>query len=129
MSPEVLSQMKTAMQESSSSAASHSFLLDDDSAIPFNHADVERMVDDAVGGSGGGGGGWEREQEVPLWREGGCAVTTAKRGVLRPPSVRCPPPPLPQDLLGETPVPTQLQEQPSFSFLRKPLELALQAAG
>ena len=38
--------MKSAMQESSNSAASHSFLLDDDSAIPFTHADVERMVDD-----------------------------------------------------------------------------------
>ena len=34
-----------------------------------------------------------------------------------------------QDLLGETPVPKQLQDQPSFSFLRKPLEVALQAAG
>lgn len=50
VSPEVLAQMKAAMQESSSSAASHSFLLDDDSAIPFSHADVERMVDDKVGG-------------------------------------------------------------------------------
>lgn len=49
VSPEVLAQMKAAMQESSSSAASHSFLLDDDSAIPFTHADVERMVDDKVG--------------------------------------------------------------------------------
>ena len=38
-------------------------------------------------------------------------------------------PVLPQDLLGETPVPKQLQDQPSFSFLRKPLEVALQAAG
>jgi hypothetical protein len=46
VSPEVLAQMKAAMQESSSAAASHSFLLDDDSAIPFNHSDVERMVDD-----------------------------------------------------------------------------------
>ena len=47
--------MKTAMQESSSSAASHSFLLDDDSAIPFTHADVERMVDDKASGGGSGG--------------------------------------------------------------------------
>ncbi|KAL4445379.1 hypothetical protein ABPG77_011204 [Micractinium sp. CCAP 211/92] len=79
VSPEVLAQMKAAMQESSSSAASHSFLLDDDSAIPFTHADVERMVDD-------------------------------------------------KDLLGETPVPLQLKDQPSFSFLAKKLELALQQA-
>lgn len=50
VSPEVLAHMKTAMQESSSTAASHSFLLDDDSAIPFTHADVERMVDDKVRG-------------------------------------------------------------------------------
>ena len=42
----MLAQMKAAMQESSSAAASHSFLLDDDSAIPFNHSDVERMVVD-----------------------------------------------------------------------------------
>ncbi len=41
----------------------------------------------------------------------------------------CPAHLLMQDLLGETPVPTQLQDQPSFSFLRKPLEVALQAAG
>jgi hypothetical protein len=48
--------MKQAMQESSNTAASHSFLLDDDSAIPFTHADVERMVDDKVGDRRGGGG-------------------------------------------------------------------------
>lgn len=36
---------------------------------------------------------------------------------------------LPQDLLGETPVPKQLKEVPSFAFLSKRLELALQAAG
>ena len=56
VSPEVLAQMKAAMQESSNSAASHSFLLDDDSAIPFNQADVERMVDDTVGVGGAGPG-------------------------------------------------------------------------
>lgn len=33
-----------------------------------------------------------------------------------------------QDLLGETPVPKQLKDQPSFSFLHKKLEMALQAA-
>jgi hypothetical protein len=33
-----------------------------------------------------------------------------------------------QDLLGETPVPRQLKDQPSFSFLQKKLEMALQAA-
>lgn len=33
-----------------------------------------------------------------------------------------------QDLLGETPVPLQLKDQPSFSFLAKKLELALQQA-
>lgn len=35
---------------------------------------------------------------------------------------------LTQDLLGETPVPRQLKDQPSFSFLQKKLEMALQAA-
>jgi hypothetical protein len=34
-----------------------------------------------------------------------------------------------QDLLGETPVPKQLEGKSSFAFLNKRLELALQAAG
>jgi hypothetical protein len=60
VSPDVLAQMKRAMQESSHNAASHSFLLDDDSAIPFGQADVERMVDDkaSVCVEGGQFGGW-----------------------------------------------------------------------
>jgi myosin-5 len=62
VSPEVLAQMKQAMQQSAESAASHSFLLDDDSAIPFNQGDVEQMVDDKVGRRGEGGSG----------RVGGC---------------------------------------------------------
>lgn len=33
-----------------------------------------------------------------------------------------------QDLLGETPIPPVLKEQPSFAFLNKRLELALQSA-
>jgi hypothetical protein len=32
-----------------------------------------------------------------------------------------------QDLLCDTPVPKQLREQPSFAFLGKKLEMALQA--
>ena len=129
--------MKTAMQESSSSAASHSFLLDDDSAIPFNHADVERMVDDTVGA------GMLASRFEPYWKpcgphrcKGGmcmvwclcccCRVCPARPfSPARPPTHTA----VPQDLLGETPVPKQLQDQPSFSFLRKPLEMALQAAG
>ena len=80
VSPEVLAQMKAAMQESASSAASHSFLLDDDSAIPFSHADVDRMVDDKVGGGGGAGGGqpklcrrWRRHDSPACWCR--CRIT------------------------------------------------------
>lgn len=42
-----------------------------------------------------------------------------------PPRLSLAPPP--QDLLGDTPVPAQLKDAPSFAFLRKPLEVALQA--
>ena len=74
VSPEVLSQMKAAMQESSSAAASHSFLLDDDSAIPFNHADVERLMDDQVSAAG-------------------AAAAAATWGGVQRCVQRCPPPP------------------------------------
>ena len=114
----MLSQMKAAMQESSSAAASHSFLLDDDSAIPFNHADVERLMDDQARPSSG------------------CHCDVGLCPAVRPeiPTVPCRPQlSIPmycaQDLLGETPVPKQLREQPSFAFLAKRLELALSAAG
>ena len=119
MSPDVLAQMKMAMQESSNSAASHSFLLDDDSAIPFTHADVERMVDDKVRGR-------------PCWvlAEAGAARV---RLAAAPEQVAASCPQLRlrcalQDLLRETPVPRQLKEQPSFAFLAKRLEVGLHAA-
>lgn len=49
VSPEVLSQMKQAMVASSSgAAASHSFLLDDDSSLPFQAQDLLATVDDKV---------------------------------------------------------------------------------
>ncbi|KAI8462592.1 MAG: hypothetical protein J3K34DRAFT_527632 [Monoraphidium minutum] len=79
VSSEVLGRMKAAMVESSaSSAASHSFLLDDDSTLPFSAADIVGQMDDrdlysalpipdclradgsgggAEGGGGGSGGG------------------------------------------------------------------------
>ncbi|GAB4821968.1 hypothetical protein N2152v2_009014 [Parachlorella kessleri] len=79
VSHEVLSRMKQQMVESSTNSASHSFLLDDDSTIPFSQDDIAAMLDD-------------------------------------------------KELLGETPVPAQLKDVPSFSFLHKKLELALQAA-
>lgn len=50
VSPEVLSQMKAAMVASASgAAASHSFLLDDDSSLPFQAQDLLATVDDKVG--------------------------------------------------------------------------------
>ncbi len=57
MSPEVLGKMKTAMVESSSSA-SHSFLLDDDSSLPFQAAELLANMDDKVGVVGAKKGGW-----------------------------------------------------------------------
>ncbi|GLI63183.1 hypothetical protein VaNZ11_005953 [Volvox africanus] len=45
VSPEVLSQMKQAMVDSNS-ATSHSFLLDDDSSLPFQSAEVLASMDD-----------------------------------------------------------------------------------
>ncbi|KIY92369.1 hypothetical protein MNEG_15594 [Monoraphidium neglectum] len=51
VSSEVLARMKQAMVESSaSSAASHSFLLDDDSTLPFSAADIVGQMDDKVRG-------------------------------------------------------------------------------
>lgn len=52
VSHEVLSRMKQLMVDSSTSAASHSFLLDDDSTIPFSHDDIGSMLDDKVGHRG-----------------------------------------------------------------------------
>lgn len=48
VSHEVLSRMKQRMVESSSSSASHSFLLDDDSTIPFTHDDITGMLNGKV---------------------------------------------------------------------------------
>ncbi len=48
MSHEVLSRMKALMVESAASAASHSFLLDEDSALPFTQDDVAAFMDDKV---------------------------------------------------------------------------------
>ncbi|GLC68235.1 hypothetical protein PLESTF_000665000 [Pleodorina starrii] len=45
VSPEVLSRMKQAMADSNS-AASHSFLLDDDSSLPFQAAELLANMDD-----------------------------------------------------------------------------------
>jgi len=65
VSSEVLARMKQAMVESSaSSAASHSFLLDDDSTLPFAAGDIVGQMDDKVRGRGWLGwgsvvwGGW-----------------------------------------------------------------------
>lgn len=48
VAPEVLAKMKSAMVESNTSG-SHSFLLDDDSSIPFSLDDIQSLVDDKVG--------------------------------------------------------------------------------
>ena len=48
MSHDVLSKMKQLMVDSSANSASHSFLLDDDSTIPFSQDDIGAMVDDKV---------------------------------------------------------------------------------
>lgn len=46
VSHEVLSRMKALMVESAASAASHSFLLDEDSALPFTQEDIASQMDD-----------------------------------------------------------------------------------
>lgn len=46
VSTSVLTEMKQVMVESSATAASHSFLLDEDSATPFSQEDVARMLED-----------------------------------------------------------------------------------
>lgn len=45
VSHEVLAHMKQLMVENNS-AASHSFLLDDDSSIPFSLDDIQNLMDD-----------------------------------------------------------------------------------
>lgn len=47
VSHDVLSRMKSLMVENNS-AASHSFLLDDDSSIPFSLDDIQNLMDDKV---------------------------------------------------------------------------------
>ena len=49
VSHEVLARMKQLMVDSSANSASHSFLLDDDSTIPFSQDDIGAMIDDKVG--------------------------------------------------------------------------------
>ena len=48
VSHEVLSRMKALMMASAASAASHSFLLDEDSALPFTQEDIATQMDDKV---------------------------------------------------------------------------------
>lgn len=47
VSHEVLTRMKQLMVENNS-AASHSFLLDDDSSIPFSLDDIQNLMEDKV---------------------------------------------------------------------------------
>jgi hypothetical protein len=49
VSHDVLARMKQLMVDSSTNSASHSFLLDDDSTIPFSQDDIAAMLDDKVG--------------------------------------------------------------------------------
>ena len=56
--------MKALMVESSAREASHSFLLDDDSTIPFTQEDIGALMDDkarveAAGPRGGRVAGWQ----------------------------------------------------------------------
>lgn len=44
--------MKQQMVSQSSTSSSHSFLLDDDSTLPFTSADILNQMDDKVGGGG-----------------------------------------------------------------------------
>lgn len=50
VSTEVLNRMKQLMMDNNTTA-SHSFLLDDDSSIPFTPEDVANLMDDKVGAS------------------------------------------------------------------------------
>ncbi|KAJ8452460.1 hypothetical protein Cgig2_000049 [Carnegiea gigantea] len=45
VSPEVISEMRTLMAEDSNTAVSSSFLLDDDSSIPFSMDDITKSMD------------------------------------------------------------------------------------
>lgn len=54
VSSEVLNRMKQLMMDNNTTA-SHSFLLDDDSSIPFTPEDVANLMDDKVCGGGRGG--------------------------------------------------------------------------
>ena len=78
--------MKAAMQESANAAASHSFLLDDDSTIPFSQEDVAAQLDDQAREEDGWGGG-ERGGSSPA-RQGTAPLHTRTR---RPSA--CPPHP------------------------------------
>lgn len=60
---QVLGRMKQAMVEHSSSA-SHSFLLDDDSTLPFVANEILAQMDDKVGGGAG----------CESWRGGRCRL-------------------------------------------------------
>lgn len=80
VSHEVLARMKQMMVEGASAAAAgHSFLLDDDSTIPFTQDDISSVLD----------------------------------GI---------------DLFAEAPIPEALKDTPSFAFLGKRLDVALQAS-
>ncbi|KAI7751727.1 hypothetical protein M8C21_012809 [Ambrosia artemisiifolia] len=45
LSPEVISNMRVLMTEDSNNAVSSSFLLDDDSSIPFSVDDLSKSMD------------------------------------------------------------------------------------
>ena len=75
VSHDVLSKMKQLMVDGASSAAGHSFLLDDDSTIPFAQEDIAGLLDG-------------------------------------------------KELLGETLIPQELRDTPSFTFLGKKLDLS-----
>ncbi len=47
---QVLGRMKQLMVDNNT-AASHSFLLDDDSSIPFSLDDIQNLMDEKVGSS------------------------------------------------------------------------------
>ena len=50
VSHDVLGRMKQLMVDNNT-AASHSFLLDDDSSIPFSLDDISQLMEDKVGAS------------------------------------------------------------------------------
>jgi hypothetical protein len=114
VSSEVLARMKQAMVESSaSSAASHSFLLDDDSTLPFSAADIVSQMDDkvreaAAGRGGAGGGGWGAQGCKGLLE----ASTPAPASQTHPdhaPHLVHPRPPTPQDLYSALAIPDCLK--------------------